>query len=220
MPISLRGLQLENKDICVVVGFWLCTALCKPHQCPSSALVDVTGLHSLLNKLSASIHVRHNIIIDMIARAVTFADIPYVKEPQGISKSDGKRPHGITLIPWQAGKCALWDITVIDTIAQSYMSQSSQSAGSAAELTATKKSSKYGEFSTSHFIVPTALESLGLVCSQALSFLLELGQGMSAVSGDVRETAHLFQRLSIIKQYFNCAMFKCSFADMENYYDE
>ena len=119
----------------------------------------------------------------------------------------------MTLIPWKAGKCALWDVTVIDTVAQSYVSQSSQCAGSAAELAATRKSVKYGELSTSHFFVPIALESLGPYCSQALSFLCELGQRMSAVSGDVRETAHLFQRISITMQHFNYAMFKCSFAD-------
>ena len=74
------------------------------------------------------------------------------------------------------------------------MSQASQCAGSAAELAATRKSLKYGELSTSHFFVLIALELLGPVCSQALSFLYELGQRMSAVCGDVRETyiQHIF----------------------------
>ena len=77
--------------------------------------------------------------------------VPSMKEPAGLSRSDGKRPDGMTLIPWKAGKCALWDVTVIDTVAQLYVSQSSQCAGSTAELAATRKSVKYGEFSTSHF---------------------------------------------------------------------
>ena len=47
-----------------------------------------------------------------------------------------------------------------------------------------------------------ALESIGPVCSQALFFLYELGQRMSAVSGDIRETAHPFQRLSMTMQHF------------------
>ena len=167
MPISSCGLRLENEDIRVAVGFRLGTALCKPHQCPCGALVDVTGLHSLSCKLSASKHARHNVINNLIARAVTLADIPWVKEPQGLSRSDGKRPNGMTLIPWKAGKCALWDVNVIDTVAQSYVYQSSLCAGSAAELAATRKSFKYGELSTSHSFVPIALESLGPVCSQA-----------------------------------------------------
>ena len=89
---------------------------------------------------SASKYARHNVINDLIARAVTLADIPCVKESQGLSRSDGKRPDEMTLIPWKAGKCSLWDVTVIDTIAQSHVSQSSQCAGSAAELAATRKS--------------------------------------------------------------------------------
>ena len=71
MPISSCGLRLENEDIRVAVGFRLGTALCKPHQCPCGALVDVTGLHSLSCKLSASKHARHSVINDLIARAVT-----------------------------------------------------------------------------------------------------------------------------------------------------
>ena len=142
MPISSCGLRLENEDIRVAVGF--CTALCKPHQCPCGALVDVTDLLSLSCKLSASKHARHNVINDLVERAVTLADIPCVKEPQGLSRSDGKRPDGMTIIPWKAGKCALWDVTVIYIVAQSYVSQSSQCAGSAAESAATRKSFKYG----------------------------------------------------------------------------
>ena len=110
------------------------------------ALVDVTDLHSLSCKLRASKHARHSVINDLIARVVTLADIPCVKEPQGQSRSDRKRPDGMTLIPWKAGKCLLWDVTVIDIVAQSYVSQSSQCAGSAAELAATRKSFKSVNF--------------------------------------------------------------------------
>ena len=58
-------------------------------------------------KLSTSKHARHNVINDLIARAVTLVDIPCVKEPRGLSRSDGKRPDGMTLIPLKAGKYAL-----------------------------------------------------------------------------------------------------------------
>ena len=143
MPISLCGLRLQNEDICVAVGFWLSTALYKPHQYPCGALVDVIGFHDLSCKLSASKHARHNVINDLIARAVTLANISSVKEPQGLSRSDGKRSDGMTLILWKTGKCALWDVTVMDTVIQPYVSQSSQCTGSAAVLAATRKSSKY-----------------------------------------------------------------------------
>ena len=123
MPISSCGLRLENEDIRVAVGFRLGTPCCKPHQCPCGALVNVTGLHDLSCQLSASKHARHNVINDLIARALTLADIPCVKEHQDLSRSDGKRPDGMTLTPWKTGKYALWDFTVMDTVAQSYVSQ-------------------------------------------------------------------------------------------------
>ena len=85
MPISSCGLRLKNEDIRVAVGFRLGTELCKPHHCPYGALVDVTGQHSLSCKLSASKHARPNVINNLIARAITLADIPCVKEPQGLS---------------------------------------------------------------------------------------------------------------------------------------
>ena len=58
MPISLCGLRLENEDIRVAVGFRLGTALCEPHQCPGSALVDVTGLYTVCraNLVPANMH--------------------------------------------------------------------------------------------------------------------------------------------------------------------
>ena len=95
------------------MGFRRDTTLCKPHQCPCDVLVDVTDLYSLSCELSANKHARHKVINDLIVRAVTLADIPCVKEPQGLFRSDEKRPDRMTLIPWKAGKCALWDVTVM-----------------------------------------------------------------------------------------------------------
>jgi len=36
-------------------------------------------------------------------------------------RQDGKRPDGLTLILWQGGKSLAWDITVVSTLAQSYV---------------------------------------------------------------------------------------------------
>jgi len=47
------------------------------------------------------------------------ANIPAVKEPSGLLRTDGKRPDGVTLIPWKDGRCVTWDVTVTDMMAQS-----------------------------------------------------------------------------------------------------
>src|SRR6218665_352777 len=51
----------------------------------------------------------------------TTAGFPAIKEPQGMLRSDGRRPDGTTLIPWRAGRNLVWNATVIDTIAPSYL---------------------------------------------------------------------------------------------------
>ena len=62
-----------------------------------------------------------NNINDIIWRSLIKAGVPTRKEPVGLSRSDGKLPDGLTLIPWCSGRCAVWDVTVVDTLAKSYI---------------------------------------------------------------------------------------------------
>ena len=105
LPIASCGLRLENEDIRVTVGLRLGAALCQAHHCPCGALVEFNGLHDLSCKLGSGKHSRHGSINDIIYRACCRADIHAVKEPTGLTRTDDKRPHGSTLIPWSAGKC-------------------------------------------------------------------------------------------------------------------
>ena len=47
--------------------------------------------------------------------------------------------YDATLIPWQAGRTLAWDVTVVDTLAGSRLSQTSSPADAAAELAAQKR---------------------------------------------------------------------------------
>ena len=64
------------------------------------------------------------------------ADIPVFQEPSGMLGIDGKRPDGVTLLPCKQGKCDTWDVIVSDTLAQSYVHETSQTPGAAAEAAA------------------------------------------------------------------------------------
>ena len=48
--------------------------------------------------------IRNHQLSDIVRRALVKANIPSVLEPSGLSRGDGKRPDGMTLIPWQGGK--------------------------------------------------------------------------------------------------------------------
>jgi len=87
---------------------------------------------------------------DLISRAFGAAGIPVGKKPAGLVQKDGKRPDGCTLIPWRGGRPVAWDVTVCTTVAASYVTAASQSAGAAAKQPAERKSLKYAELSAAY----------------------------------------------------------------------
>ena len=127
-----------------------------------------------------------------------------MKEPSGLLRNDGKRPDGVTQIPWSSGKCVAWDVTVADTLAPSYAAISSVSAGMVAERAAGNKRTKYSAIIQSHDFVPIAVETLGPMNVAALSFLSQLGKRLTAATSDIRESSFLFQRISVAIQRFHC----------------
>ena len=61
----------------------------------------------------------------------------------GLFCTDGKRPDGVTLVPWQSGKSLCWDVIVTCPLAESYIDRAALEAGAAAEMAATRKEEKY-----------------------------------------------------------------------------
>ena len=100
LPIASCGLRIDNEDVRVAIGLRLGIAICEPHICPSGALVDAHGTHAFSCKFGSGKHSKHNTINDIVCRSLARADIPSVKEPTGLLRSDGKCPDGLTLIPW------------------------------------------------------------------------------------------------------------------------
>ena len=203
VPISSLGLKLGDDAVRIAAGLRLGVNLCEPHVCVCGTQVDARGIHGLACKKSAGRHPRHSELNDIICRALQRAQIPSTKEPVGLSRSDGKRPDGLTLIPWERGRCLAWDVTVPDTFAPSHVPDSSRRAGSAASKAEASKSSKYVAIGQTHCFVPLALETLGAWGEHCKVFVRELGRRVSSVTGDPREWLFLKQRLSIAIQRGN-----------------
>jgi len=211
LPISSCGLRLDDEAVRVAVGLRLGAKLCQPHVCPCGSDVDPEGTHGLACRRSAGRTARHHVLNDLVWRALSRADVPSVKEPDGLLRSDGKRPDGLTQIPWQGGRCMTWDVTVTDTLAESYLASTSTVAGGAAEGAASRKEAKYQALASTHNFIPLAFETLGPINSKGMSFFSELGHRLTACTGDKRETAFLFQRVSVAIQRFNAICFHGSF---------
>ena len=53
-----------------------------------------------------------------------------------------------------------------------------------------------------HIFVPVAVEILGHINAEGLRFLDQIGDRLSAVKGESRESSFLYQRLSVLVQRF------------------
>jgi hypothetical protein len=122
-----------------------------------------------------------------LARALPKTGFPSIKEPQGLLRPHGKRPDGLTLTPWQDGRCVTWDVTVTDTVAASYLNSTASCAGSAAEAAALRKVEKYAEMAAQYLFVPLAFATFGPINQAGCDFLSSLGHYLSLVSDDPRE---------------------------------
>ena len=211
LPISTCGLRLDNETIRIAVGLRLGCKLCESHQCPCGVKVDTLGSHGLSCRQSSGRSARHFQLNDLVWRALQRADIPSIKEPLGLIRTDGKHPDGLTLIPWKGGKSMTWDATVTDTVAESYLNTTAVEAGAAAEAAASRKEAKYSQIINSHIFIPLAFETLGPINSKGAAFLSELGRRISTCTGDPRESSFLYQRLSVTIQRFNRIAFEGSF---------
>lgn len=198
----------------MAVSLRLGVSLGAPHPCQCGAEVDARGLHSFVCKKASGRIARHQQLNDMVARTLAPVGVPASKEPVGLSRSDGKRPNGMSLIPWQGGKLLVWDVTVTTTLADSYVASAARRAGEVAELAAARKRAKYSEISNSYHFLPLAFENLGPVNMEAFQFLYSLGHRLSDISGDSRETSYLFQRFSSMIQRFNSVLFRDSFVSL------
>ena len=89
-------------------------------------------------------------------------------------------------MPWQAGRCATWDVTVTHTVADSFVGISAACAGAAAEAAANRKKAKYIDISRSHLFFPVAFETMGPINQTGSDLLSLLGRRLSTVTDIVR----------------------------------
>lgn len=207
-PISSCGLRMNDEAVRVSVGLRLGARLCEPHTCVCGAQVDSLGTHGLACKRGSGRIGRHNMLNDILWRALIKANIPSIKEPTGLMRSDGKRPDGVTQIPWSEGKCVTWDVTVTDTLAAFNLASSSAAAGNAAEAAARRKEIKYDALLARYHFVPVAMETLGPVNKRGTDFIDAVGRRLRALTGDHRERSFLWQRLSVALQQYNAVCFR------------
>jgi hypothetical protein len=167
-------------------------------------LVDPLSTHGLSCKVNKGKFTRHAILNDILHRALISADIPSVREPVGLFRNDGKRPDGMTLIPWRAGKSLLWDITIVHPLSMSYIRDAIKEQGKVAHQAELRKIIKYKETDGNQFIfTPIAIETLGILGPEASKCIDDIGRRLIKSSGDKRSRTFLKQSISLNLQRGN-----------------
>jgi hypothetical protein len=97
-------------------------------------------------------------------------------EPNGLSRDDGKCPDGMTLVPWIKGQPLVWDVTVVNTLADSYVLKTSEVSGFTTEMACKRKHSKYSSIISSHYVFKgLTFETLDPWCKEAIDFINVIG---------------------------------------------
>ena len=104
-----------------------------------------------------------------------------------------------------------WDVAVASTLAESYVEAAARESGAVAEQAAQRKVEKYRYAFPNYCFQPIAVENLGAMNRSAVDFINTLGRRISFVSGEDKESAFLFQRISITIQRFNSILLFESF---------
>jgi len=104
-----------------------------------------------------------------------------------------------------------WDVTVATTLIDSYLLAASVTAAASAETAASRKEVKYSAHPASFSFQPIAVQTLGPINESAFDFLRELGRRISFKFQEERQSAYLFQRLSVTVQRFSAVILHGSF---------
>ena len=140
---------------------------------------------------------------DIIYRALQCTLIPSTREPPGMSRTDGKRPDGMTQAPFANGKPWVWDVTCLDTVAISYVANTPAEAGSVAKKSEQKKCDKYSFLNGEYLSSGMAFETSGSWGPEAKRMCGILGKKLVQRTGDKRSFEFLRQRISVAIQRGN-----------------
>jgi len=132
LPLSSVGNKMDNATVRIAAGSRLGAPIVRSHVCVCGKTVTVDGHHGLFCRFGSSRHSRHNRINDVLCRAFIKSGTLATCAPHSLCTGSGKRPDGVTQVPWSRGRCLAWDATWPDTFAVSHVLASSTRAGSAA----------------------------------------------------------------------------------------
>jgi len=148
---------------------------------------------------------QHAAVNETICRALVSGGVPTVLEPVDVCHDNGKRPDGMTLIPWRRRLLLVWDFTCSDTLAPSNLSTSFSGASRMANSPEASKARKYSTMAPNFHLSPLCVETFGAWGSSVHLVVWQIGSSVMEQTEDNMACQFLIQKISIDVQCGNAA---------------
>lgn len=97
-------------------------------------------------------------INNIVKRSLAAAQILSMLKPTGLCRADGKRPDGVTVIPWKTGRTLVSDATCTDTFAALHLFHATREARAVVALAEERKRAKYLDLAQTHHFIAAESE--------------------------------------------------------------
>ena len=133
------------------------------------------------------------------------ANIKCTLEPSNLLENSSRRPDGVTLVPWERGKCLAWDVNIRHSTAMSYLKSVVENNRPICDEAEEQKQRKYSDLNINYIFQPICFDTHGAVGKSTSAFLKRLSKVQKKLNDEENKLKQFFlwQRLSIILQKAN-----------------
>jgi hypothetical protein len=222
LPSTSLGLRLDNEEFRVAACIRLGIPVAENYRCNGCDRVIQDHLsHHPLSCLSCpGKYQRHELIQDVLIKAFSSIGYGVNRQPTNLIPGDSAlRPDGLTLTPWEGGRCLVYDVTVADTLAETYLGRTSRVSGGASNQAENAKRNKYSGLPARYMLTPIAFESLGVMGEDTKKFMNSIGERLKVAMREPKAKEYLLQRISIQIQRGNAHIIKAAISRGEGLQD-
>ena len=167
-PSTCLRTRIDSAAFTCAIRIRMAQPVAAESLCSCGQDLDANGAYALACRRGAGKQIRHRILNEFVRRAFLAAGMPVLLEPTGLSRKNGKRPDGVTVLLFQNGRALSWDATCVHPLAASYADVALKAPKAVAALAETRKRSKYLPVLDRVDFVPLAVETTGAVGSSFL----------------------------------------------------
>ena len=101
VPNKNLGPKLTDQQLRIALSLRQCEKVCKKHTCRCSERVEENRHHGLSCARRTGRFSRHHNLNTLVKQVLSSMKVLSILEPSGMTRTDSKRPDGITLAPWE-----------------------------------------------------------------------------------------------------------------------